>query len=203
MALSCPRCYAKLPGPAERCTNCRSKLESLTFVAATPPSANEALLAAGGGADCFFCPEHPATGSCASCGRFVCTRCEVDWAGQKTCLTCLHAGREIREDDRFLTKRTLWDNLALSLLIWPAIFIPFYGLFFSLLASPAAIFIIVKNWNASRGIVPRGRGRQIAALAISILLITGTAIGIMAMMNFFSGLNDIPQVEDAATGEEI
>ena len=199
MALSCPRCYAKLPGPAERCTNCRSKLESLTFVAATPPSASASLLSANGGADCFFCPEHPATDSCVSCGRFVCTRCEVDWAGQKTCLTCLHAGREVREDNRFLTKRTLWDNLALSLLIWPAVVVPFYGLMFSLLASPVAIFIIIKNWNASRGIVPRGRARQIIALIISSLLIAGTIIGIMAMMDAFNSLldtNSLPTVEE-------
>ena len=202
MALSCPRCYAKLPGPAERCTNCSSKLESLTFVAATPPPANEALLAAGGGADCFFCPEQPATGSCASCGRFVCTRCEVDWAGQKTCLTCLHAGREVREDDRFLTKRTLWDNIALCLLVWPPIFVPVYGLLFSLLASPVAIFIVLKNWNASRGIVPRGRGRQIASLVISVLLIAGMAAGILGMMNFFRSYSAPAAIEDA-TSEDI
>ncbi len=195
MALSCPRCYAKLPAPAERCTNCNSKLESLTFVAATPPTANESVLAAGGGADCFFCPEQPATDSCQSCGRFVCTRCEVDWGGKKTCLTCLHAGREVRQDDRFLTKRTLWDNLALNLIIWPPIIVPFYGLMFSLLASPAAIFIIIKNWNTSRGIVPRGRARQIATLTISTLLIVGTIIEIMDMMNLFSKVFDTPDIE--------
>jgi hypothetical protein len=187
MALSCPRCYAKLPEPAARCANCNSRLESLTFVAAAPPSGAGSLLAAGGGADCFFCPEQPATGSCTTCGRFVCTRCEVDWAGQKTCLTCLHAGREIREDDRFVTKRTLWDNFALALLIWPAVIVPFYGLFFSLLAAPVAIFMIVKNWNAPRGIVPRGRGRQIAALVVSGLLIAGAAAGVLALMNAFGG----------------
>jgi hypothetical protein len=190
MALSCPRCYAKLPGPAARCTNCNSKLESLTFVATTQPNGDGSHLAAGGGADCFFCPDQPATGSCGSCGRFVCTRCEVDWAGQKTCLTCLHAGREVREDDRFLTKRTLWDNLALSLLIWPPILVFFYGIFFSLLAAPVAIFIVLKNWNTSRGIVPRGRTNQILTLVISVLLIAGVATGIFALVNSFTPSTD-------------
>lgn len=188
--LTCPRCDAPdLPVPAGAdgrtalsCGNCQAGIEIDLL---TPPAVPAPRLSAGastGEASCFFCEGQAATDECSMCGRFVCDRCKVDWAGSVTCMTCLHASREIKDSDAFNRRRVIYDNVALSFMLLPLL-LPIYGVFFSLMMTPVSFFFLVRYWNAPRGIVPRGRARQYIALGISVFVIVGSAIGMILLLN--------------------
>jgi len=123
-----------------------------------------------GGAECFFCEGETATHTCSSCGRFLCERCQIDWSGEGSCLTCVHAHRELKDDDRFKNRRVLYDNVALSMLFWPMV-LPVPGIFFSAMFAPVALFLALRFWKSSRGIVPRGRLRSIVVITVSVILL--------------------------------
>lgn len=135
-----------------------------------------------GAATCFFCEGRTASAACESCGRFLCERCQVDWAGHVTCLTCVHANRELRDNDLFKSRRVLYDNLALLVLLAP-LAVPVYGVFFSVVLSPVALYLALRHWGASRGIVPRGRARLIAVVVIAGLMLVGGVIGVGALFH--------------------
>jgi hypothetical protein len=139
-------------------------------------------LASGGEATCFFCEGQTATDECAHCGRFVCDRCKADWAGSVTCLTCIHAMRELKGDDRFVSGRLVYDNLALLMVVAPALSIPVYGLFFSAMLAPFSLFLALRHWKSPRGIVPRGRARLVWALLVSGGFLAATAAGVVALI---------------------
>lgn len=184
-AITCPKCGGPNGGrdgePGE-CATCRSPMEVRLFRSMWAPpeegGGEEArAVFEGGGATCFFCEGQVATATCGGCGRFICERCKVDWAGELTCLTCIHAKRELKDDDRFKSRRTIYDNLALSLLLLPLL-LPVYGIFISVMMAPVSLFLVIRHWNSSRGIVPRGRARQIWAVVLSSLVLLGVVLGI-------------------------
>jgi hypothetical protein len=55
------------------------------------------------------------------------------------------------------------------LLLGPILLVPFYA--FAILLSPVALFMVIRYRKASRGIVPRGPFRLIAAGTLATLLI--------------------------------
>ncbi len=190
MALTCPKCgdpfSPETPGTEATsvevsCGSCSADISALTFPAVARRSpAVAGPDTPGAGAMCFFCEGRSATTFCESCGRLICERCEIDWAGQTTCLTCVHANREVRDADSYRSRRVLYDNLALSLLLWPLI-VPVYGLFGMALTAPIALFLVIRHRKASRGIVPRGRFRLFAAGAIATLALAGMVLGFVML----------------------
>lgn len=197
MALTCPKCgdphsLAEEEGtvpdqrPTEaviRCGSCDARIEALSLPAVTPaPAAEGVPLGVGSGAACFFCEGKAATAVCQSCGRLICGRCQIDWAGATNCLTCVHANRELRDADEYRSRRVLYDNLALSLVLWPLV-IPVYGVFGLVLTAPVALFLVIRYWNHSRGVVPRGRFRMVAAGVFATLALVAAGVGLAMLVS--------------------
>lgn len=200
MTVTCPKCgdphlTGLEPAGARSvpCPSCRTAVEVVAFgreAGAGRAGGGAAMHAVDGDAGCFFCEGFKATDVCSSCGRFICGRCRVDWAGRTVCMTCVHAQREVRGDDGFQSRRTIYDNLALSVLVWPLVLVPFYGLFFTAMAAPVTMFWVVRHWNSPRGIIPRGRFRLVAAGVISVVFIAGVLVGLGALISMLGNLGE-------------
>ena len=171
--LLCNRCLAPLPsetfnsdGPIA-CPSCHALLHALVFPAffrALPAgSAGETLLV-GSDASCFYHAQKKAVVPCDRCGRFLCALCDVEIGQEHVCPACLQTGKEKGHLQTVQSRRTLYDNIALALALYPLL-----CFFITPLTSVIAIVIAVRYWNAPGSLIPRGRGRFIVALVLSVL----------------------------------
>ena len=118
-----------------------------------------------GDAVCQFYPELQAEAICDECGCLLSRKAAVDWGGRTFCLPCLHSLREGKQTDDFLARRTLYDNVALGLVLFLA---PL-----SIITGPLAFYYVLRYRDASRGLVPRSRFRWWLALVLSVALTIG------------------------------
>lgn len=125
-----------------------------------------------GAAPCFYHESKRALVACDGCGRYLCTDCKADWLGKTLCLGCIHTQREIKGSGEFQSRVTLYDNIALALVVFPFATLV-YGVFLVMFTAPVALFLVIRNRNRSRGIVPRGATRAVLAGTLSVLCIAG------------------------------
>jgi hypothetical protein len=123
-----------------------------------------------GEAVCFYSPNRRATTSCDHCGVLISEPWAAAWGNETVCLKCLEHLREEKKDERFISGRTLWDNIALMLALVPLTFFFWWAAF---VTAPAALILAIRHWNSSRGLVPRGRTRLVLAILLSLLQIGG------------------------------
>src|SRR5436190_111361 len=96
--LRCPKCSQELdpgaidPSGALPCPRCLSVLTIALFPAfQVPPkevSTASGAVAEEGEAVCFFHPEKRAEATCARCGRFICTLCDMPVGDRHICPKC-------------------------------------------------------------------------------------------------------------------
>jgi hypothetical protein len=137
--LSCPKCRTEVrppdqAGPGQlRCPRCQCRIEVEAYPAlfASPRigRVGEPLVEAGE-ASCFFHPEKRAVIACESCGRFLCSLCDLEMQGSHICPTCLAAGRKkgaLQNLDQF---RISWPGIAVLMAIaLPIVFYPLTPVF--------------------------------------------------------------------------
>ncbi|MGI8745258.1 MAG: hypothetical protein ACR2NN_22340 [Bryobacteraceae bacterium] len=128
-----------------------------------------------GTASCFYHEQRAAVIPCAGCGRFLCSLCEVELAGQHWCPECLMSGRKA-STERLEPERTLYDSIALALVTWPLLI--FY---FTLITAPAALVLSIKYWSKPTSLVRRSKWRLWVAAAVAVLQL----IGWVALIAFF------------------
>jgi hypothetical protein len=177
--LLCSSCHTPLPaalcnsGESIRCPHCSTQLQVELFPAILRPlheGGTVGLQVAEGEASCFYHPDKQAVTICSSCGRFVCSLCEIDLAGRHLCPVCLEQGRQNEQLSELVTKRILHDSIALNttllpLLIWPV----------TLITAPIAFYLAITAWRKPSSILPRTKIRQVLALLFSVLQIIGWA----------------------------
>jgi hypothetical protein len=108
---------------------------------------------------------------CQSCGRFLCALCDCEFKGQHFCPACLEAGRSKGKIRNLQNQRTLYDSIALALVIVPIV--TFLGLIVTPITAPIAIFLVLRHWNAPLGIRRRTKTRYVIALVLAVLEIIG------------------------------
>ncbi len=179
--LICERCHTFLPlsaanrnGPVS-CDRCSAVMTVDIFPAAfraTENGSDGSVLIDSENAGCYIHEERPAVASCGSCGKFLCSLCDVALLDDHYCTNCLEAlqadpgkGAQLRSEYR------RWEVLAAWLSLPALLFMPFLFVFFS----PAALVLAVMGWHAPRG--PVGRPRLLAGLLIvAHLLLIGLMI---------------------------
>lgn len=117
---------------------------------------------------CFYHPKKRAVVPCAVCGRFLCALCNIEFNGQHLCPQCLEVWEKKRKMKSLETQRVLYDDIALSLAIIPAIFV-----WPTLITAPMSLFIAIRHWKTPLSIIPRTKIRFIIAIVLSGLQITG------------------------------
>lgn len=186
----CPSCSLTLPVPTrgrehrEFCPSCRRDVRLVAWPALDRAAAVTVLPAAAatGETSCFRCADRVASGVCAACGCFTCAACEAEWFGERLCLSCLHARREIDGAGSFRRRALIHDNLALLLMVLPMLVIPVYGVPVAVLAAPVSLFLVVRYRRAFRGLPPRGPARLIVAGGLAVVLMLGALGGVAALL---------------------
>ena len=190
--ISCAKCEIPISsdpnGSPDFCPSCRRNFAGHEFPASRTDlgeivKAPQAVVELGE-ATCFFHESKKAVSACDGCGRYLCAGCRADWLGKTLCLSCIHTQREIKGNGEFQSRITLYDNIALALLLLPFI-TTIYGVFFVLFTAPVALFLVLRHRKKPRGIVPRGPWRSIVAGSLSTLFILGW-VGVVVYMWFIA-----------------
>ena len=174
--MACPGCTRALPPDLEnasefgRCPTCHDNLRVFAFPALhrAAPTAVAAPVLNAGEASCFYHPLKQATVTCDSCGRFLCTLCDVELGATHRCPSCLETGKEKSKLETVENRRTLYDGLALALAIVPILFWPL-----TVLSAPATLFVVFRYWRRPLSILPRTRIRFVVAGLIALAQICG------------------------------
>jgi hypothetical protein len=182
--LSCGHCRSPLPAymfassEAAPCPNCYRPVRAMLWparakdLAGTLPTAAAVLEES----TCFYHPQNKASIVCDSCGRIICSLCDLPLDGQHICPECLNTG--IRKDSITVAKSevTLYDSLALALAVLPPFLYPLT--IFTFITSPMALWFSIRHWNKPQGIVPRR-----SKLRFTLAIIASVAM-ILAIISF-------------------
>jgi len=114
-------------------------------------------------ASCFYHSEKRAETTCAYCGRFICSLCELELHGKKMCPACLQAGRQKGKIKNLDRERTLYDSIALKLALYPIITI-----WFTIVTAPIALYLALRHWNSPLGVTRRSKIRLVLASIFSL-----------------------------------
>jgi hypothetical protein len=184
--ISCPGCHA----PVDHgfydtreffpCTVCRASLRIDVFPAFMRPvdTGLSGDAVTDDDAGCFYHPGKKAETTCGYCGRFLCDLCDMEVGAGHLCPSCLEAGQKKGKLADLEHHRKLHDSAALAIAVLPLI-----AFWFTLVTAPAALYLSVRNWKAPGSIIRRGKGRFVAAIALSGLQILAWAFGIAYLVS--------------------
>lgn len=177
--VQCPQCRAwlldgvfNLPEPAP-CPACGVLLQAEIFPAffrKTDPGQKAETIMVEGESGCFYHPQKKAVLPCDGCGRFLCALCDCALDGRHFCPACLESGRTGGKIKSLDNQRTLHDNIALALAIYPMLII-----YFTIITAPMALFVAIRYWKSPQSILRRTKIRYIIAIIIALLQIAGWA----------------------------
>ncbi|MEW6267058.1 MAG: hypothetical protein AB1641_28630 [Thermodesulfobacteriota bacterium] len=175
--VQCSRCRTPLPpalfniGETGRCPRCGSRLNVTVFPALFQEKKEKKVedgFLFEDGAACFYHPRKKAVVPCSSCGRFLCSLCDVEFDGRHLCPACLETGKKKHKFKNLEDRRILYDRMALYLAVGPILFWPV-----TILTAPAAIYVSLRYWKAPTSLTPRTKIRFLAAQLIAALQLSG------------------------------
>jgi hypothetical protein len=185
----CTQCRAAVPidlinfGDLAHCPSCNTEIEVEIFPAFFRPPARgsfgEALVVETH-TSCFFHAQKQAAHVCATCGRFICSLCEMDLEGQHLCPPCLEAAQKTGKIKSLESRRVLHDTIALNLALLGILL--FY---FSFITAPLALYLAIRNRNAPPSLIGTSKVRRGLAIVLSSLQI----LGWIALVIFLVGRN--------------
>lgn len=185
--IRCTNCAASLPDEHinsqgfNPCPICRSLIRADVFPAAyeTPAggTSGERLLV-DNESSCFFHQNKQAVTACSQCGRFLCALCDIDFNGQHLCISCIESGKKKGKISKLQNKNFLYDNIVLGMAI-----LPVFTFYLPVITAPATIFLAIKYWNKTSGIMKRGRFRIVVALMIALMEIVGIVLFVYILIN--------------------
>jgi hypothetical protein len=173
--LACPKCKSPLPpsfanrGGLAPCPACGSEMEIEIFPAyfrAMERGKSGEALVLETEASCFYHPAKRATVVCASCGRYLCSLCDVEFEESHLCPPCLEIAQKKGKIKNLENRRTLRDSIALGLCL-----LSFLLFYFSFITAPVALYLAIKHWNTPSSILHRTKIRNVLAIIISSLQI--------------------------------
>lgn len=146
------------------CSHCNSRLRITTFPALFEDQARDNVYtpASEDAATCFYHRTRPAVIPCGTCGRYLCTLCEIQLGKETICPNCMDKAARSEEVAELVDSRTLYDSLALSLAVYPILF-----WFITFITAPYSIYLTIRHWRSPLSIVPRTRIRFVLAFIIA------------------------------------
>lgn len=184
MPIPCAQCSTSLPewelaaGGQATCGEC----SATNIVRAYPAlleqrQAVQAESAVEGEAACFDHPAKKAVAACQQCGRYVCQLCAVEFEGVVRCPACAAGGVAVPRNTQEVTRRTLYDSIALTiplaaLIMWPL----------TIIAAPASLVVSIAKWRQPLSLVRRSRWRFVLAILIDLAQIAFWILIIVLML---------------------
>jgi len=123
-----------------------------------------------GESGCFFHPGKQAAAVCSRCGRFLCSLCEIEIQEGVVCPSCLAGKAKSEGEAEFTQSRTLYDNMAMGMAVFPML-----AIWPTLVSAPLTWVVALKYWKSPISLVRRSRWRFPVALVISGLQMAGWA----------------------------
>jgi hypothetical protein len=182
-ALQCVSCNTPVPealfnqSEPKPCGKCGRLLQVEVFPAFYQPTARGREgdpLIAEGEASCFYHPQKKATVPCEACGRFLCALCDCELHGKHFCTSCLETGRQKGKIQKLENERIRYDSIALALALYPLVLV--FGVYFTCITAPMALFISFRHWNSPGSIVHHTKIRFVLAIILSVLELVGWAV---------------------------
>ncbi len=124
-----------------------------------------------GESSCFYHTEKQAVLSCSTCGRFLCTLCDLGIDGKHICPDCLSSGKRKKTINILENRFTRYDSLMLALVFFPILMWPL--LFFS---APSVIFFSIWSWQKPVSIFPKNKTKSLLAIIFASLEIVGITL---------------------------
>ncbi len=192
-SLTCPACGAALGSygldavQEAACPGCHVHMRGQVFPAWSKPVSNVPRFerAMEGEAVCFFHPANRAVLPCETCGRFLCTVCDLQVGSRHLCPVCLSKGLGKEKLQEIVPRRSLWRRaafilglvpLVLSIMLWPVLFV----------SGGTAVIVALIGWKRPGSLV-RGPQRWAAVLGIVLgLLQLGVWFGFIFLIAFAS-----------------
>ncbi len=183
--VACSKCRTPIhpslmDGTFHPCPSCFASNQIFLFPAfraERPVSLAEPTLIEGE-SSCFYHPHKKAVLACESCGRFLCSLCDIELSGVHRCPRCLEAGKRKQELHALEMQHTRYDRIALALTVVTLLFWPI-----TLLTAPVALFLVVRFWNRRSKILPGSRLMFIVAGLFAIAEICGWVLLFYSMFN--------------------
>jgi hypothetical protein len=173
----CKRCGGMIPASFYNkdsffpCPECNTLTTIRVFPALySERSVNKAEPISEGQAACFYHPQNIALASCESCGRFLCSVCDIEFDGSHICPGCLEEGRKKRRMVNLDSNRILYDSISLKLSFYPLILFPI-----TIFTAPISLYLAIRNFNKPVSILSHSKYKYIAAIIISSMQILGWA----------------------------
>lgn len=173
MPLACTKCGTPLPGSVfrlgneHRCPRCRVRTLGGFFPALSGVETAKAarpITVVEDQASCYYHARRVADSVCDRCGRFICSLCALDLRDRTVCPSCLEAGLDKETMPGLVSRRYLWDRLALYVAFLPIVFFPMW-----IFTAPGAIYLGIRYWKSPSSLLPRTKIRYILAVAAGVV----------------------------------
>jgi hypothetical protein len=127
-----------------------------------------------GEASCFYHPQKKAAVPCEACGRFLCALCDCELHGKHFCPACLETGKQKGKIQKLESQRTLYDNIALALAVYPVALV--FGIYFTCITAPMSLYMAFRHWHAPSSVVRQNKIRYVLAIVLSALELAAWAV---------------------------
>lgn len=168
----CPKCGNPLaavalhrqPQPAA-CPSCQAELHVEVFPRffVAPAVQGGERLTQQDHATCFFHPNKVAQSVCQECGRFVCGLCEMEVMGRRLCVKCLEDQHQQQKINVFTERRSLHDNMLMSLAVLPLLMWPL-----TVISGPMTVILTLWWWRKAHPLARRTKPRMAVAGVIGL-----------------------------------
>jgi hypothetical protein len=138
------------------------------------PGRDAELVLVEGESSCFYHPAKKAVVPCDACGRFLCALCDCELRGQHFCPNCLEVGKQKGHIQNLENQRLLYGQIAFALTVIPMAVI--FGIYFTFITAPLALFVAIRYWKAPPSLVRRGRIYYVLAIILALLQLAGWVI---------------------------
>lgn len=179
--LTCEHCKGSLPrewvesGAPQECPTCQTALSLYAFPAiqreVPEGEVGEAIIEEEE-TNCFNHMHKRAEVACGTCGRFLCSTCDIEMQGEHYCPKCFETA--FQSEERFCGTFRRYDRLALLL----ALLLPF-----SLITAPIALVLAIRFWRYEAKPVHYSRVIALCAIILSALQVAGWGMGFVVMLS--------------------
>lgn len=174
---NCTYCKRSLPEKlintpdSIKCPFCGTFIQVITFpvLYKVTEKNTEEITKQEGEASCFYHHDKKAHVVCHMCGRFICSLCDIGLDDKHICPECI--GREKKNGTltRLQNHRVLYDNISLSLAVYPVIIF----FLFTFITAPIALYISIRHWKTPGSILRGSKFRFSLAIFLSLAQIGG------------------------------
>ena len=170
--LRCSACGHAMALPNEvgaadlSCGHCSAITRFWLFPALFRPrkSAEAQLIVDEGHSSCMNHPDKKATTVCDGCGKYLCALCDIDWAGEHLCSTCIEHRRD-GANNELKTEYIHYDRIVFAMAV-----VSMFLYFFGVIVAPIALYIGWRYWKETWRPVPYRKWGMIFSIILSFIV---------------------------------